>query len=176
MTSEQRAAIEQALEALEKMMEEFKGHDLPYGSKAYALAKDARLGLITAMTAALEQSAQEKPAAWMNKHGACMSAVFKAVEASAHEYTIPLYTRPKAREHEQQKPVAWVGEISEEAELMLEKPRFRAVPLYTHLAREWVGLTDTEKYALADDVARRGVPIFEAICEAEAKLREKNYG
>ena len=40
--------------------------------------------------------------------------------------------------------------------------------------RTWVGLTDTEKYALADDVARRGVPVFEAICEAEAKLRKKN--
>ena len=28
-------------------------------------------------------------------------------------------------------PVAWVSEIAEEAELMLEKPRFRAVALYT---------------------------------------------
>ena len=41
-------------------------------------------------------------------------------------------------------------------------------------AREWVGLTETEKYTLADDVARRGVPVFDAISEAEAKLREKN--
>jgi hypothetical protein len=40
--------------------------------------------------------------------------------------------------------------------------------------RTWVELTNTERYALADDVARRGVPVFEAICEAEAKLKEKN--
>jgi hypothetical protein len=40
--------------------------------------------------------------------------------------------------------------------------------------RTWVGLTYEEKYALADDVAWRGVPVFEAICEAEAKLKEKN--
>jgi len=40
--------------------------------------------------------------------------------------------------------------------------------------RTFVGLANTEKYALADDVARRGVPVFEAICEAEAKLKEKN--
>jgi hypothetical protein len=32
---------------------------------------------------------------------------------------------------ERQEPVAWVSEIAEEAELMLEKPRFQAVPLYT---------------------------------------------
>jgi hypothetical protein len=48
-------------------------------------------------------------------------------------------------------------------------------PLYaTPQQRTWVGLTDEKKYALADDVARRGVPVFEAICEAEAKLKEKN--
>ena len=28
-------------------------------------------------------------------------------------------------------PVAWVSEIAEKAELMLEKPKFRAIPLYT---------------------------------------------
>ena len=42
----------------------------------------------------------------------------------------------------EQEPVAWVGEISEEAELMLEKPKFQAVPLYTTPPqRTWVGLT-----------------------------------
>lgn len=40
--------------------------------------------------------------------------------------------------------------------------------------RTWVGLTDEEKYALSDDVSQRGVPVFEAICEAESKLKEKN--
>jgi hypothetical protein len=32
---------------------------------------------------------------------------------------------------ERQKPIAWVSEIAEEAELMLEKPRFCAIALYT---------------------------------------------
>ena len=40
--------------------------------------------------------------------------------------------------------------------------------------RTWVSLTDAERYALADDVAQRGVPVFEAICEAEAKLKDRN--
>ena len=51
---------------------------------------------------------------------------------------------------------------------------WQPTPMIQKPAREWVGLTETEKYTLADDVARRGVPVFEAICEAEAKLREKN--
>ena len=46
------------------------------------------------------QPAQE-PVAWMNKHGACISAVFKEVEETAGEYTTPLYTTPPPRE--------WVG-------------------------------------------------------------------
>ena len=50
--------------------------------------------------AALAQPAQE-PVAWMNKHGACISAVFKEVEETAGEYTTPLYTAPPQRE--------WVG-------------------------------------------------------------------
>ena len=49
---------------------------------------------------------RHEPVAWMNKHGACMSAVFKEVDASAGEYTTPLYTRPQARE--------WVGLTDEE--------------------------------------------------------------
>jgi uncharacterized protein involved in tolerance to divalent cations len=34
---------QELLEALEEMMAEFRGYDLPYGSKAYAKAKDAIL-------------------------------------------------------------------------------------------------------------------------------------
>jgi hypothetical protein len=60
---------------------------------------------ITAIKAALEQPEPE-PVAWMNKHGACISAVFKDVEANADEYNIPLYTTPPKRE--------WVGLTDEE--------------------------------------------------------------
>ena len=42
MTKE-REALKLALEALKAMMQEFRGYDLPYGSKAYVLAKDACL-------------------------------------------------------------------------------------------------------------------------------------
>jgi hypothetical protein len=47
MSSTDRELMRQAFEALEDMMEEFRGHDLLYGSNAYAKAKDARLDLYT---------------------------------------------------------------------------------------------------------------------------------
>jgi hypothetical protein len=53
-------AMKQALEALEAMMEEFKSYDLPYGSKAYAKAKDATIGLRQAIAEAKKQ----EPVAW----------------------------------------------------------------------------------------------------------------
>ena len=52
----------------------------------------------------LAQQVEQEPVAWMNKHGACMSAVFKEVDATASEYTTPLYTSPPQRQpltHEQ---------------------------------------------------------------------------
>lgn len=55
MNDLQRAA-QQALDALEAMMAEFKALDLPYGSKAYALAKDARLDLHAALAESVEKS------------------------------------------------------------------------------------------------------------------------
>ena len=44
--------LEQALEALDAMMQEFRSYDLPYGSAAYAKAKDARLNVIAALNKA----------------------------------------------------------------------------------------------------------------------------
>ena len=41
--------------------------------------------------------AQPEPVAWINKHGACMSALFKEADATAGEYTIPLYITPPQR-------------------------------------------------------------------------------
>ena len=78
----------------------------------------------------------------------------------------------------EQEPVAWVGEISEEAELMLEKPKFQAVPLYTTPPqRTWVGLTDeeiadcAEKMEASDPTDSFWREFFRGI---EAKLKEKN--
>ena len=44
--------LKQALEALDAMMQEFRSYDLPYGSAAYAKAKDARLNVIAALNKA----------------------------------------------------------------------------------------------------------------------------
>ena len=58
-----------------------------------------RWELGTKSTCACE--AQLEPMVWMNKHGACISAVLRAVEAGAKdEYTIPLYTTPPLPEQE----------------------------------------------------------------------------
>ena len=75
----------------------------------------------------------------------------------------------------EQEPVAWVGEISEEAELMLEKPKFQAVPLYTTPPqRTWVGLTLDERIELAQDVDWAIGAYCEYAEKIEAKLKEKN--
>ncbi len=43
----------------------------------------------------------EKPVAWMNRHGACKTSLFREVEAGAKdEYTIPLYTTPPAAQRQ----------------------------------------------------------------------------
>ena len=49
---------------------------------------------------------KQDPVAWMNKHGACIIAFFKEVDATAGEYTTPLYTSPPQR--------TWVGLTDEE--------------------------------------------------------------
>ena len=44
---------------------------------------------------------KDEPVAWMNKHGACKTSLFREMEAGAkEEYTIPLYTTPQR---------TWVG-------------------------------------------------------------------
>lgn len=55
-----RELMQQAFEALEDMMEEFRGYDLPYGSKAYAKAKDARLDLYARLAKPEQQPAQQQ--------------------------------------------------------------------------------------------------------------------
>jgi len=83
----------------------------------------------------------------------------------------------QSMEQPEQEPVAWVGEISEEAELMLEKPKFQAVPLYTTPPqRPWVGLADEELPPLVGDNGKymelQQVRRFYKYIEA--KLKEKN--
>jgi len=49
---------------------------------------------------------KDKPVAWMNKHGACKTSLFREEEAGAkEEYTIPVYTQPQR---------TWVGLTDEQ--------------------------------------------------------------
>jgi len=51
---------------------------------------------------------KDEPVAWMNKHGACKTSLFREEEAGAkEEYTIPVYTQPQR---------TWVGLTDEEIE------------------------------------------------------------
>jgi len=44
----------------------------------------------------LELETKDEPVAWMNRHGACKTSLFREEEAGAkEEYTIPLYTTPQ---------------------------------------------------------------------------------
>lgn len=75
-------------------------------------------------------------------------------------------------EQPEQEPVAYVGEVSEGAELMLDKPNgWEAIPLYTAPPkRQWVGLTD-EELAESLDI---NLGEYDLCLEIEAKLKEKN--
>ena len=90
---------------------------------------------------------EPEPVAWMNKHGACVSDVFKKVEADVKEYTTPLYAAPPRRE--------WIGLTDEEV---------------------WEILWETQSAELDahGDVGSRKKSLCSLAIEA--KLREKNGG
>jgi len=97
-------AMKQALEALELAL---RCHgvmllsDPPQDAwKYHGVEADANKAITTLRTAIAEAEKQE-PVAWMNKHGACKTSLFREIEAGAKdEYTIPLYTTPPAVERE----------------------------------------------------------------------------
>ena len=115
-------ALKMALEALE--FDGFTPEDqthLAHTTKAITAIKEAlaqpepagmlhidRLGKWLDASLKEREQPEQEPVAWMNKHGACISAVFKKVEETAGEYTVPLYTTPPKRE--------WVGLTDEEIE------------------------------------------------------------
>ena len=59
-----RELFQKAFEALEDMMEEFRCYDLPYGSKAYSSAKEARLDLYARLS-----KPEQEPVAWRTFDG-----------------------------------------------------------------------------------------------------------
>lgn len=81
-----RELFQKAFEALEDMMEEFRRYDLPYGSKAYSSAKDARLGLYARLS-----KEEQKPVAYIYEFYADMGNKGLAFEEQPSAYNIPLY-------------------------------------------------------------------------------------
>jgi len=64
------------------------------------LTKDAQ-NMASKSTYKEQLETKDEPVAWMNKHGACKTSLFREMEAGAkEEYTIPVYTQPQR---------TWVG-------------------------------------------------------------------
>jgi len=101
---------------------------------------------------------KDEPVAWMNKHGACKTSLFREEEASAkEEYTIPLYTHPKGCD---------------------ECGNGGGYALYCLVCsekfvgnKEWVGLTNEQIVDLVIKNAGFPTKLAKAI---EAKLKERN--
>jgi len=67
---------------------------------ALRLAIDAQ-SMASKSTYKEQLETKDEPVAWMNKHGACKTSLFREEEAGAkEEYTIPVYTQPQR---------TWVG-------------------------------------------------------------------
>jgi len=115
-------ALRLALEALESTGE----NDGYHGVDQYfdnVLVEKA----ITAIKEALET--KDEPVAWMNKHGACKTSLFREEEAGAkEEYTIPVYTTPPQR--------TWIGLTEEDLKPICDEWRI-VYGTWTHdFARE----------------------------------------
>jgi hypothetical protein len=124
----------------------------------------------------------QEPVAWMNKHGACKTSLFREVEAGAKdEYTIPLYTTPPAQPA-QQEPVAkvrvhmtggnagltWSATAVNAYDSL--PPLADGTLLYTTppaAQRQWVGLTD-------EDCKGMNVGDMVVAMWADRVLKEKN--
>jgi len=151
-----RELLEMALEALEEVRD----------AKILALElKPSYHNIISSLHARLAQPdlakvgevgvwGEQEPVAWMNKHGACKTTLFREVEAGAKdEYTIPLYTHPPKQE-----PVIDKSAAKRIATQLGWQPK-----------REWQGLTDNDLSVCDED----GVLLARYW---EAKLKEKNSG
>ena len=70
-------------ETLQLALEALTDFDYDKGMKAIEIIKEAL-------------KTKDEPVAWMNRHGACKTSLFREEEAGAkEEYTIPLYTTPQ---------------------------------------------------------------------------------
>ena len=179
MTSQQEAAMRQAREVLETGMRDAAD----FGRISYG----EFLSAITALTAALEQPAQQELIDSGEKAGVYMEArLWEFIdmaaawpEASPDQRTwdhVMVYApKPAQQEH-----VAWVceGSSSDEKHAIDYWPGdVDDLPIGTKLytrpqAREWVGLTNEEWRDIVDDDNINHIGAIKVAIEA--KLREKN--
>jgi len=81
---------------------------------------DKRIKAIEIIKEALET--KDEPVAWMNRHGACKTSLFREMEAGAkEEYTIPVYTQPQR---------TWVGLKDEEIQECLQGLPTQTIDVY----------------------------------------------
>jgi len=81
---------------------------------------DKRIKAIEIIKEALET--KDEPVAWMNRHGACKTSLFREMEAGAkEEYTIPVYTQPQR---------TWVGLTDEEIQECLQGLPTQTIDVY----------------------------------------------
>jgi len=103
---------------------------------------------------------KDEPVAWMNKHGACKTSLFREEEAGAkEEYTIPLYTTPQQGCDECGNGKGYALYCLVCAEKFFGK------------GKEWVSLTDEQIVDLVIKNAGFPTKLAKAI---EAKLKDKN--
>ena len=176
MSLTDRELMQQAFEALEDMMKEFRGHDLPYGSKAYAKAKYARLDLYARLS-----KPEQKPVAvrlwdfqWVNvvNHDNCYrdwskeDAINHAVKMTekyiaGNVASNKLPPAQQETDNSDDLTIAYMAGVQRGKELA---------------QRTWVGLTDEEIIKIFNAICN-GKPFgIERILELhkaiEAKLKE----
>ena len=106
---------------------------------------------------------KDEPVAWMNKHGACKTSLFREEEAGAkEEYTIPLYTTPQQGCDECGVSGGYALYCLPCAEKFVG-------------TKEWVSLTEEDLKPICDEWRIvYGAWVDDFAKEIEAKLKEKN--
>jgi hypothetical protein len=202
MTDQERAVLEQALEALEATH-----YDVGSAEKQRLQAMDA----ITALRSALAQQGQE-PMAWRDPATDDIVSVARRAawetdyglggKGRAATYTEPLYARPPRRETEQE-PVAWTDRELQLIDGMIEVQLHHAaqcdgianrtmaekqkgwdmerVALLQKIKsnpprREWQSLSEEEINELSHTMVKGHKSVNWLARAIEAKLKEKNNG
>ena len=136
---------------------------------------DKRIKAIEIIKEALET--KDEPVAWMNRHGACKTSLFREMEAGAkEEYTIPVYTQPQ-RTGVGLTELDCVGWFGYDTGLRLwfeaDKNDDGAIPLYKdQQQRTWVWLTDKEVDECLQGLPTQTIDVYAR--RIEIKIKDKN--